>query len=31
MRAHLDGFDAYPASERRYLFGLLKASQQKSG
>ena len=25
MRAHLDGFDAYSASERRYLFGLLKA------
>ena len=23
MRAHLDGFDAYPASERKYLFGLL--------
>lgn len=29
MRAHLDGFDAYSASERRYLFGLLKASTQK--
>ena len=25
MRAHLDGFDAYPASERKYLFGLLKS------
>lgn len=29
MRAHLDGFDAYSASERRYLFGLLKASARK--
>ena len=25
MRAHLDGFDAYPARERKYLFGLLKS------
>jgi len=25
MRAHLDGFDAYPPNERRYLFGLLKS------
>ena len=25
MRAHLDGFDAYPVSERKYLFGLLKS------
>lgn len=25
MRAHLDGFDAYPARERRYLFGLLRS------
>lgn len=25
MRAHLDGFDAYPSDERRYLFGLLKS------
>ena len=24
MRAHLDGFDAYPARERKYLFGLLR-------
>ena len=23
MRAHLDGFDAYPAAERKYLFDLL--------
>ena len=29
MRAHLDGFDAYPANERRYLFGLLKSAQQE--
>jgi hypothetical protein len=29
MRTHLDGFDAYSASERRYLFGLLKASTRK--
>ena len=27
MRAHLDGFDAYSASERAYLFGLLKAAR----
>ena len=27
MRAHLDGFDAYPASERKYLFGLLKSAR----
>lgn len=25
MRAHLDGFDAYPVRERKYLFGLLKS------
>lgn len=25
MRAHLDGFDAYPPNERRYLFGILKS------
>ena len=29
MRAHLDGFDAYPASERKYLFGLLKSVKQE--
>ena len=28
MRAHLDGFDAYSASERRYLFGLLRSKTQ---
>lgn len=28
MRTHLDGFDAYSASERRYLFGLLRAKTQ---
>lgn len=28
MRSHLDGFDAYPASERKYLFGLLKSIRQ---
>ena len=27
MRAHLDGFDAYPADERKYLFGLLKSGR----
>ena len=27
MRANLDGFDAYPARERKYLFGLLKSVQ----
>ena len=27
MRAHLDGFDAYPARERKYLFGLLKTAR----
>ena len=27
MRMHLDGFDAYPASERKYLFGLLKSTR----
>ena len=31
MRAHLDGFDAYSASERRYLFGLLRAKTQGEG
>ena len=30
MRAHLDGFDAYTAAERRYLFGLLKANPRKA-
>ena len=29
MRAHLDGFDAYPARERRYLFGLLRQSRRE--
>jgi hypothetical protein len=28
MRAHLEGFDACSAEERRYLFGLLKAKIQ---
>ena len=27
MRAHLDGFDAYPARERKYLFGLLRTAK----
>ena len=27
MRANLDGFDAYPARERKYLFGLLRSAQ----
>lgn len=27
MRSHLDGFDAYPARERKYLFGLLKSAR----
>jgi hypothetical protein len=31
MRAHLDGFDAYSAGERRYLFGLLRAKAQGEG
>ena len=26
LRAHLDGFDAWPASERAYVFGLLRKS-----
>ena len=31
MRTHLDGFDAYSASERRYLFGLLREKMQREG
>ena len=27
MRSHLDGFDAFPARERKYLFGLLKSAK----
>ncbi len=30
MRAHLDGFDAYPARERKYLFGLLRSAERAS-
>ena len=30
MRQHLDGFDAYPARERRYLFGLLKERKREN-
>ena len=27
MRSHLDGFDAFPARARKYLFGLLKSAK----